>query len=238
MDPRTGIIEERLRGKRVIAVAGGKGGIGKSSVATLMALNLSNMGYRVGLLDLDFSGPSDHILLGLDYKNPNYQPKEDKGIIPPEVCGIKFFSIVYYIGENPSPLRGIDTTNAIKEILAIVLWEKTEILIIDMPPGMGEAILDTLNLIKNIEFLVITTPSKVSVNTVKKFIELLNDFKIPLLGVIENMRIKESSKEHFGKKFLGSIKFDLDLEKAIGDPDKLMRTNFSRELREILEKKF
>jgi len=235
MDPRGGIIEERLRGKRIIAVAGGKGGVGKSMVSTLMALNLSNMGYRVGLLDLDFSGPSDHVILGLSCDE---FPKEEKGIIPPEVYGIKFFSIVYYTRGKPSPLRGIDVTNAIKEIFAVVLWKNTDVLVIDMPPGMGEAILDSSELLKNMEFLVVTTPSKVSVETVKRFVRLLKDFNIPLFGVIENMRITTSCREEFGKDFLGTIKFDLDLEEAIGDPDKLMRTKFSRELREILERKF
>ncbi len=235
MDPRAGIIEERLRGKRIIGVAGGKGGVGKSVISTLMALNLSSMGYRVGLLDLDFSGPSDHIILGI---NCNKFPKEEKGIIPPEVYGIKFFSIVYYAGDNPTPLRGIDITNAIKEILAVVVWKDVDTLIIDMPPGMGEEILDSSELIRGLEFLAVTTPSKVSINTAKKFIELLKDMKLPFFGVIENMRIKKTVKEVFGQNFLGSIKFDLDLEEAIGNPDKLMRTNFSRELREILERKF
>jgi len=235
MDPRTGMIENRLKGTRVIAVSGGKGGIGKSLASSVMALELSNMGYKVGLLDLDFSSPSDHVILGFDYSK--HKPEEDMGLVPPEICGVKFFSLVFYAGENPSPLRGIDVSNAIREILSIVKWGNLDILLIDMPPGIGEATLDSIRLIKNIEFLVLTTPSKVSTDSVKKFVRLLKELKMPVIGVIENMRISESSKDDFDN-FLGSIKFDLDLEKALGNPEKLLKTKFSQEFREILKKIF
>ncbi|UCG95081.1 MAG: P-loop NTPase [archaeon] len=235
MDPRTCVIKKRIEGiKRIIAVAGGKGGIGKSLVSSVMALNLSNMGYRVGLLDLDFSGPSAHLILGTGRST---QPREEKGVIPPTVCGIKFFSLVFYSGKKPSPLRGIDISNIIKEILCITRWGELDVLVIDMPPGMGDAILDPISLM-DAEFLVVTTPSLVSVGTVSKFLSFLEESGTPSLGVLENMRIKETSRNFFGADFLGSIKLDLDLEKALGKPEKLMQTKFSSELREIMEKVF
>lgn len=237
MDPRISIIGRRLEGIRVVAVAGGKGGAGKSITSTVTALALSNMGYKVGLLDLDFSGPSVHTILGLNHAQPEIQPKEHRGVVPQEVCGIKFFSIVFYAGENPTPLRGIDVSNVVKEILAITKWGGIDILVVDMPPGMGEAVLDSIKLVNGIEFLVVTTPSKVSAGTVKKFIRLLKELRIPVLGVIENMKISNSIGSEF-MDFLGSISFDMDLENAIGKPDKLMSTRFSSELREILEKIF
>jgi len=108
VDPRLEIIDKRLEEvKALIPVSGGKGGIGKSSVASTLALILAELGYKVGLLDLDFSGPSDHIILG----RSGVQPEEEKGIIPPEVHGIRFLSIIYYAGDNPAPLRGIDISN-------------------------------------------------------------------------------------------------------------------------------
>ncbi|RLI61172.1 MAG: ATP-binding protein, partial [Candidatus Asgardarchaeum californiense] len=117
MDPRVAIIEHRLNGiKRIIAVASGKGGVGKSVTASLLALILAKRGYHVGLLDLDLYGPSSHIILGIDVDE---YPSEDKGIIPPERHGIRFMSIVYYSKEHPTPLRGEDVTNAIIEVLAI-----------------------------------------------------------------------------------------------------------------------
>ena len=92
MDPRLNIIDKRLENiKRIVAVSGGKGGIGKSSVASILALCLSEK-YKVGLLDLDFYGPSSHVILGIK----DVYPKEEKGIVPPEVHNIKFMSIIYY----------------------------------------------------------------------------------------------------------------------------------------------
>lgn len=234
MDPRLGTLDERLRGIRVIAVSGGKGGVGKSVTSSVAALALSSMGYKVGLLDMDFSGPSDHIILGAK----EAKPREELGVVPPEICGVKFMSIVYYSGENPSPLRGVDVSNALKEMLCITRWNNVDLLVIDMPPGMGEAVLDSIALMKNIEFLVVTTPSMVSVSTVKKFLKMLEEVRIPVLGVVENMKIEKSSGKEFGESFLGTVKFDMDLESTLGNPDRLMKTRFSRELRDVLKKKF
>ena len=116
MDPRLNVIDERLLGiKRIIAISGGKGGVGKSSVSSMLSLILKDMGKEVGLIDLDLSGPTDHIILGVK----DVFPEEEKGIIPPRLRGIKFMSIVYFIKENPLPLRGEDFSNAIIELLAI-----------------------------------------------------------------------------------------------------------------------
>ncbi len=105
MDPRKDVLKDRLKGiKRIIAITGGKGGIGKTSIGTLLALQLAGQKKRVGLFDLDFSGPSAHILL--NKKNFDF-PEEENGIIPPTVHGIKFMTIVDYTKENPSPLRGM-----------------------------------------------------------------------------------------------------------------------------------
>ena len=116
-------------------------------------------GYKVGLLDLDLYGPSSHIILGVK----KIFPKEEIGLIPPTVSGIKFMSIVYFTQDKPSAFRGVDITNIIIEILAITQWDALDYLIIDMPPGIGDETLDVIRFIKNSEFLVITTPSKVSI---------------------------------------------------------------------------
>ncbi|MCK4321585.1 P-loop NTPase, partial [candidate division WOR-3 bacterium] len=151
MDPRLRIIDKRLKNiKTMIAISGGKGGIGKSLVASTLSLILSKLGYKVGLLDLDFCGPSTHIVLGIR----GIYPKEEKGIIPPEIYGIKFMSIIYYAGDNPSPLRGIDISNAIIELLAITRWGPLDFLIIDVPPGIGDTTLDIIRLMKKTGFLI------------------------------------------------------------------------------------
>ncbi|MEA1964646.1 MAG: P-loop NTPase [Candidatus Aerophobetes bacterium] len=238
MDPRLNIVEERLKEiKRLIAISGGKGGVGKSSVASTLALTLSKLGYKVGLLDLDFWGPSAHIILGIE----GVFPKEEKGIIPPEIYGIKFISIIYYAGDEPSPLRGVDISNAIIELLTITRWGQLDFLIVDMPPGIGDATLDVIRLMKKVEFLIVTTQSKVTLETVKKVLGMLKELKLPILGIIENMKITNSSfvKDQlkiFDVPFLGEIDFDKNLEDSTGDMDKLLKTNFAQALKKIILK--
>lgn len=235
MDPRLNIIDYRLKNiKRLIAVSGGKGGVGKSLTASVLALILSKLGYRVGLLDLDFCGPSCHVILGIK----GVYPKEEKGILPPEVCGIKFMSIVYYAKDNPLTFRGTDISNSIIELLTITRWGAIDFLIIDMPPGIGDATLDTIRFLKRIEFLVITTSSKVVLETAKKTLRMLKETGIPILGVIENMKLKRNSfvKENiepFDVMFLGEIDFDENLEACIGDKEKLLTSHFAQATKKI-----
>ena len=236
MDPRLAIIDNRLKNiAKLIAVSGGKGGIGKSSVAAISALILSNLGYQVGLLDLDFSGPSSHIILGIK----GIQPKEERGIIPPEIYGIKFMSLIYYAGENPSPMRGIDISNAIIELLANTLWGPLDFLIIDMPPGIGDTTLDIIRLIKQVRCFILTTSSRVVLATVKKMLLMLEESKIPIIGLIENMKMTRSSfvKEYtkaLNIPILGEIPFDRTFEDSIGDGNKLLNTDFAQALSKII----
>jgi len=234
-DPRIGIIEERLKGaNNIIAVSSGKGGVGKSLIASTLALKLAKRGYKVGLFDLDFTSPSTHVILGVE----GLQPKEEKGIIPPQVHGLKYMSIVYYSGEYASPLRGADVSNALIELLAITRWNNLDFLIMDMPPGISDATLDIIRLVKRIEFLIVTTPSRLAFETVRKLINLLSELGIPIMGVIENMKMKESrfiqqQIEGRGIRFWGEIPFDTELEEAIGDVDRLLATQFGKKIREI-----
>ncbi len=238
MDPRLTIIAHRLENVgRLIAVSGGKGGIGKSSTASILSLSLAKMSYRVGLLDLDFYGPSCHLILGIK----GVYPEEEKGIIPPEVSGIRFMSIVYYAEDNPLMARGIDISNSIIELLAITRWGKLDFLIIDMPPGIGDTTLDVIRLLKRIEFLVVTTPSKLALETVKKTLEMLKEAKVPIIGVIENMKVKDSpwirdEIEKLGVMFLEEIDFDTSLEDCVGDREKLLASPFARDINKIFPK--
>jgi ATP-binding protein involved in chromosome partitioning len=237
-DPRLSVIDRRLSGiKRIIAVTGGKGGIGKSLTSSLLALTLARMGYRIGLLDLDLSAPSTHVILGID----GVYPKEERGIIPPEVHGISFMSIIYFTGNEPAPLRGEDITNAMLELLAITQWGSLDFLIIDMPPGIGDASMDVIRWLKRAEFLVMTTASKVALETVKKVLKMLEELHKPITGVIENMKMRESSSVHetlreFDVHLLGAIEFDMNLEDAIGDAHALVGTEAAARLKEILFK--
>lgn len=238
MEPRTSVIEKRLKNiKRIIAVASGKGGVGKSLVASSLALHLAHQGHRVGLLDLDLYGPSSHIILGVT----NVSPTEKQGIIPPTVHGISFMSIVYFTEEKPSPFRGVDISNIILELLAITQWGTLDFLIIDMPPGIGDETLDVIRYMKTSEFLVVTTPSKVAMGAVGKLLKILIEMNKPLLGVIENMTMTDSLyiQEEVDKlhvRYLGNIRFDENLEDAIGKTDCLIKTQAMKNLATILQK--
>jgi len=238
MEVRTSVIERRLGNiKRIIAVASGKGGVGKSLVASTLALNLAKKGHKVGLLDLDLYGPSSHIILGV---NDLHFPEEEKGIIPPKIHNIHFMSIVYFSEDKPSPFRGVDITNIIIELLAITQWKELDYLIIDMPPGIGDEVLDVIKYVKKAEFFVVTTPSKVSMGAVGKLLRILGELKLPIIGVIENMKMTDSSfiKDMISEMnmfYIGSISFDHDLEEAIGDSNLLLKTKFMKELNSNLK---
>ncbi len=236
MDPRKDVIEERLQGiKRIIAITGGKGGIGKTSIATLLALKFAEKHKKVGLFDLDFSGPSAHILLN---KKKFDFPEEENGIIPPTVHGIKFMTIVDYTKENPSPMRGIDVTNAILEILAITRWDKLDYLIIDMPPGISDPALDIMKMIKRAEFIIAATPSKISIPEVANTIKFLQNTKKSIMGSVINMIFKGSAQleeklEELDVDVLAKIDFDEDYEDAVGNIAKLRQTAFAQKIEEM-----
>lgn len=234
VDPRMAIIEERLKEtSNIIAVSSGKGGVGKSIIASTLALTLAQKEYEVGLFDLDFTSPSTHVILGVE----GLKPREEKGIIPPQVHGLKYMSIIYYSGEHALPLRGAGVSNALIELLAITRWGALDFLVVDMPPGISDATLDIIRLVKRIKFLVITTPSQLAFETVTKLASLLTELGIPIIGVIENMKMKDSSfiqqrVEGKGIDFWREIPFDNNLEEAIGNVNRLLDTVVARELKE------
>ena len=238
VDPRTSIISARLGNVgRIVAVSSGKGGVGKSLIASTLALALTKQGYEVGLFDLDFTSPSTHVILGIE----GVQPKEDKGIVPPVVNGLRYMSIVYYSGDYASPLRGADVSNALIELLSITRWGKLDFLVIDMPPGIGDATLDLIRLIKNVEFLVVTTSSQLAFETVRKLVKLLKELKVPVAGVVENMKMGDSKNiqqqtRKLGLSFLGEIPYDTQVEEAIGNKNRLASTVFAKKVEEIASK--
>jgi ATP-binding protein involved in chromosome partitioning len=226
VDPRTSIIAERLKNvKRVIAVSSGKGGVGKSLVACTLALALAKKGFKVGLFDLDFTSPSTHVILGIE----DVKPKEEKGLVPPVVHGLEYMSIVYYSGDLAAPLRGADVSNAFVELLSVTRWGKLDFLVLDMPPGIGDATLDLVRLIEKIEFLIVTTSSRLAFETVRKLTSLLKELKIPVIGVVENMKMNQSKTirqqtKKLGLTYLGEMPYDNSVEEAIGNTKKLMNT--------------
>jgi len=237
MDPRTSVINKRLRRiNRIIAVSSGKGGVGKSLVATTLALTLARRGSKVGLFDLDFTSPSTHIIIGVKVA----QPKEEKGIVPPIVKGLAYMSLIYYSRDQATPLRGADVSNALIELLSVTQWGELDFLVIDMPPGIGDAVLDLVRLVRNVEFLIVTTPSLLAFETVKKQVRLLQDLKIPIIGIVENMKMNrkktvKQKTEKLGVKFLVGIPYDSKVEEAIGDEKKLLSTTIAQRIRNVAE---
>jgi ATP-binding protein involved in chromosome partitioning len=233
-DPRLACIDDRLGGiRRILAVTGGKGGIGKSLVSSSLAVALADAGARTGLLDLDLTGPSDHILLGIEGRFP----EEEFGVEPPLHHGVRFMSIAHFAGETPAPMRGEDVTNALLELLAITRWGELDFLVIDMPPGLGDAKLDALRLLRRAEFLVVSTPSRIVRETVRRTLRFLGDLGANVLGVLENMqraRLPDvpALAAECGATYLGALPFDDKVEEATGDVERLRRTAFMAALRE------
>jgi len=234
-DPRLAVIERRFdKVGKVIAVSSGKGGVGKSMVATCLALNLRDQGYKVGLLDLDFTSPATHVILGVE----GLYPEEEYGIIPPLAHGLRYMSITHYSLDEPAPLRGADVSNAIIELLAIIRWGELDYLVVDMPPGIGDATLDTIRLVPKLEFVVITTPSMVAYQSVRRLLILLKNLGINTKGVIENMVMKpgdyiESDLAKLDIDYIGEIEYCEELEGALGDPGKLADTGFYKKVGEL-----
>lgn len=236
LDPRPYAIADRLSGvARIVGVTGSKGGIGKSVVASTLALAWADRGARVGLFDLDFTSPSDHVVLGAD----RTFPEEQFGIEPHEVHRIHMMSVAFFAGDAAVPLRGAATTNALLELLAITHWGDLDVLILDMPPGLGDTSLDVINLVPGLEFLLVGNGSRVVIESVRRAVALLSELGVPLIGLLENMSRTDDGAvaalaERFGVDYLGPIPFDPKLEAALGNVERLRQTSVYGELERLL----
>ncbi len=249
IDPRIEAIRNRFsKIKHTVMVASGKGGVGKSLIASTLSLILAKENYSVGLLDLDLHGPVTHILFKLD----EVELEESReGLVPPVVNGVKVMSLGLLARSRPIPISGSNKRNAIREVLAITRWDNLDILVIDLPPGTGDEVLETVNLLRGYGGLVtVTTPSKLSITVVSRLIDLLKAMKAKIIGLVENMaymKIDETvvyplgepkglelAKEK-GVDYLGRLPLDPEVSKAIEEgPEKLVNTTFAKELSGIV----
>jgi ATP-binding protein involved in chromosome partitioning len=171
--------------RHVIAVASGKGGVGKSTVAANLALALERSGFRVGLLDADVYGPSIPLMLGLTER-----PKTDDGnrIQPVEKHGIKVISMGLFIAEGtPVIWRGPMINKLLTQFLREVDWGELDFLVLDLPPGTGDAQLTIVQQVPLSGGVIVTTPQDVALLDVQRGITMFNQVNAPVLGVIENM---------------------------------------------------
>jgi ATP-binding protein involved in chromosome partitioning len=228
ISPKTQFKKNKINGvKKIIAVSSGKGGVGKSTVAVNLAIALKNLKYNVGILDADIYGPSVPKMMGISEK-----PKSDDGLnlIPIKKFDIQCMSIGFMISENtPMIWRGPMVASTIKTFVSKVLWDNVDFLIIDMPPGTGDALLTFSQEIDIDGAVIITTPQDIAIIDVKRGIEMFKKTNVKILGIIENMTsfTSDDGVEHFifgkdgGKniankfniELLGQIPININLRK-------------------------
>ena len=203
MEGRAISLDELLPGvKNIIAVASGKGGVGKTTVSVNLAIALAKTGAKVGLLDADIYGPSVPLMLGLK-DSPQVL---DGKIQPPISEGVKIISMGFFYEQSQQAgiYRGPIISGIIKQFLTDVNWGEVDYLIIDLPPGTGDAPLTIAQTIPITGILVVTTPQEVAMNVAVKAIGMFNKLNVPIIGVIENMSYLECPHCHsnihiFGK---------------------------------------
>jgi ATP-binding protein involved in chromosome partitioning len=209
--------------KNLVAVASGKGGVGKTTVAVNLAIALKNMGHSVGLLDADVYGPNVPVMLGT-----NEQPRavDERTIIPVEAYGLKMISMgLLNPGDKPLVWRGPMLHSVIQQFLRSTQWGELDYLIVDLPPGTGDVQLTLIQSVSVSGAVVVTTPSIVALADVRKAIEMFRQVNVEILGVVENMsyfncphcngRIDvfghgegQHMAKSFGVPFLGEIEID------------------------------
>lgn len=171
----------------IVAVASGKGGVGKSTTAVNLALALQAAGQRVGLLDADIYGPSIGMMLGVDpAQRP--APAGDNRLAPVVAHGLQTMSMAYLVTEQtPMVWRGPMAAGALLQLLEQVAWDQLDILIVDMPPGTGDIQLTLSQKARLAGAVVVTTPQDIALLDARKAIEMFNKVAVPVLGVVENM---------------------------------------------------
>lgn len=227
--------------KHVIAISSGKGGVGKSTVSVNLAVALSLTGAKVGLLDADIYGPNIPMMMGVE-KTPE---QKDGKIAPAESHGVKLISMGFFVPEETAVVwRGPMVHTAIQQLFRDVLWGELDYLLIDLPPGTGDAQLTLTQLVPLSGAVTVTTPQEVALHDVRKGMMMFQKVNVPLLGIIENMSYflcghcnhrteifshggGERAAEKLGVPFLGNIPIDPAIREggdtgqpiAIADPD-------------------
>ena len=216
----------QIESKNIIAIASGKGGVGKSTFAVNFAVALKQMNYKVGILDADIYGPSVPRMMGISGRP---QANENKKLIPLESYGIKCMSIGFLIGvDTPTIWRGPMVMKALEQMFNGVEWGDLDFLIIDLPPGTGDAQLTLAQSSKLSGSIIISTPQDVALIDARKGINMFKRVEVPVLGIVENMSHficsncqerheifsnggAKKEAEKFQTPFLGEIPIDKNL---------------------------
>jgi len=195
--------------RTIVAVGSGKGGVGKSTVSANIAVALAMEGARVGLLDADVYGPNIPTLMGVE----DLPAPQGEKMVPAQAHGVKVMSMGFLIGaEEALVWRGPMIHGALKQLLSDVLWGELDYLIIDLPPGTGDAQLSVAQLVPLTGGVVVTTPQLLSVSDARRGITAFQKLSVPILGVVENMSGEtfgsgggESAAGEMGVPFLGRV---------------------------------
>jgi ATP-binding protein involved in chromosome partitioning len=189
----TGAAQREIPGvKHIIAVASGKGGVGKSTVAVNLALALHGRGWRIGLMDADVYGPSVAMMMGVD-KPPALTA--ERRIVPLERFGIRYVSMALFINDETAVIwRGPMVTKLETEFLFNVEWGELDCLVLDLPPGTGDAQLTITQRVALAGGVVVTTPQDLALLDVKRGVEMFREVNVPVLGVVENMSYYQCRK--------------------------------------------
>ncbi|MCS7243614.1 MAG: Mrp/NBP35 family ATP-binding protein [Candidatus Calescibacterium sp.] len=244
--------ESKVNLGRVIAVTSGKGGVGKSTVSINLAVSFKELGFRVGLLDADVYGPSVPTAFGLE---GHILEIRDEKIVPIEKMGLRMVSIGFMIPEVDTPLiwRGPMLHKAINEMVNQVNWGDLDYLIVDLPPGTGDAMLSLNNSVKIDGAIVVSTSQKVAAADVMKNINMLRTLSIPIIGIIQNMSYVECScgqriylwgkngvldlASRYNIEFLGEIPFIPSIVDSMEHGNFLMLSKEAKSVFEEISKK-
>src|ERR1022692_4299290 len=218
----------------IIAVGSGKGGVGKTTLSVNLAVALSKMGQKVGLLDADVYGPNVPLMLGV-----SGQPKMvgENRIEPLEAFGLKVISVGFLNpGDKPIIWRGPMLHQIVKQFLGLVEWGHLDYMVVDLPPGTGDIALSLVQSVPLTGAIVVSTPSDVSLQDARKAIEMFRQMKVDIVGMVENMSYfvcphcsheidifsrggAEKTAKQFNVNFLGNVQLDPDIRKS-GDSGK------------------
>ena len=219
--------------KNIVAVASGKGGVGKSTVAVNLALAWAAQGARVGILDADIYGPSQPLMLGLDGRRPT--APDGKHLQPLESHGLAAMSIGFLVdAEQPMVWRGPMVTQALTQLLSDTNWGALDYLVVDMPPGTGDIQLTLAQRVPVAGAVIVTTPQDIALADARKGLKMFEKVSVPVLGIVENMSVHVCSNcghaehifgagggarmaEQYGVKLLGELPLDAHIrEEADG----------------------
>ena len=219
--------------KNVIAVASGKGGVGKSTTTVNLALALAAEGARVGILDADIYGPSQPLMMGLQGQRP--ESPDNKSLVPVENYGVQTMSMGYLVDDDQAMVwRGPMVTQALMQLLNDTRWDALDYLLIDLPPGTGDVQLTLSQKIPVTGAVIVTTPQDIALLDAKKGLRMFEKVGVPVLGIVENMSVHICSNcghaeaifgegggqkmaEQYNVELIGQLPLDLSIRLAVDE---------------------